>query len=57
MGYRKREMLKKFQHDRDFPKVLRKKRDVHAERASQETWGGWFLRDKDWGRETAVGIG
>ena len=34
-----------------------KKRDVHAERASQKPWGGWFLGDKDGGREAAVGIG
>ena len=26
----------------------KKKRDVHAERASQEPWGGWFYGDKDW---------
>jgi len=34
-----------------------KKRDVHAEHASQEPWGGWFFGDKDWEREAAVRIG
>ena len=34
-----------------------KKRDVHAERASQEAWGGRILEDKDWEPEAAVGIG
>ena len=51
-----------FSEDLDYrrspdPTPVSEKRDVHAERASQEVWGGRTSDDKDWEQETAVGMG